>query len=442
MFILRGFLMRKWNKPTNRRRGVALIWVVITLLMLVGFAGLALDTGFILLVRNQLQNATDASALAGVRVVRDGAVDARLAAVGIGLANDAAKAPVQLAMNDANAADGDIVIGRYHRGDDLFTPTLDWPNAVKVVARRTDTSLGGPLPIIFGRVFGVDTVNLTTPAIAMIGGGTGGGIIALCPDCECSLRVNGTVSVDVDGAPIHVNSNAECAVCTSGSALIVDAPSLEVHPDGGVCTNGNPTIPDIVESPPIPDPLACLPPPTWSPANDLGTVELTGGETLNLVPGFYSGGISVNNGVCNLASGIYVLDGPGLYIRGGIFTAEEVMFYVTGTGVVDIAGNGETTVTPHQNGLYEGVSIFQARGPGGDFAENGQCGESRIIGTSLLDLQGTLYFPCAPLEVGGTGDGFGNQLIAWTMWIDGTGDLTIHYDGDEVAPGDSIFLVE
>ncbi len=76
------------------------------------------------------------------------------------------------------------------------------------------------------------------------------------------------------------------------------------------------------------------------------------------------------------------------------------------------------------------------------FDENGECGDSRIIGTSFLDLQGTLYFPCAELEVGGEGDGFGDQLIAWTMWIHGTGDLTINYDGDAVAPGIRVRLVE
>ena len=83
--------------------------------------------------------------------------------------------------------------------------------------------------------------------------------------------------------------------------------------------------------------------------------------------------------------------------------------------------------------VYEHVTIFQSRS---------NTNESRIIGTGLLDLQGTLYFPVSALEIGGTGDGFGNQLIAWQIWIHGTGDITINYDGAFPAAGNTVFLVE
>jgi hypothetical protein len=120
------------------------------------------------------------------------------------------------------------------------------------------------------------------------------------------------------------------------------------------------------------------------------------------------------------------------------------MLYIRGTGVVDIGGSGLTRITPPDPelytyddvGTYEGLTIFQAR------AGDGSCGDSRIIGTSLLDLQGTLYFPCAYLEIGGEGDGFGDQLIAWELWIHGTGDITLAYNGNFPAPGFRPYLVE
>ncbi|MCH8164258.1 MAG: hypothetical protein IH889_01480 [Planctomycetes bacterium] len=42
--------------------------------------------------------------------------------------------------------------------------------------------------------------------------------------------------------------------------------------------------------------------------------------------------------------------------------------------------------------------------------------------------------PVAPLELGGTGMSFGNQLIAWTYWVHGTGVFTINYDGSNQVP--------
>jgi hypothetical protein len=113
------------------------------------------------------------------------------------------------------------------------------------------------------------------------------------------------------------------------------------------------------------------------------------------------------------------------------------MFFVTGDGVVDLAGTGNIETTPiiydsndfcnsgfnypaGTDYIYEGVGIFQARDNFND---------ARIVGTSMLDLEGTLYFPENHLDLTGTGDGFGNQLIADTVEVSGTGDITIMYDG-------------
>ena len=82
---------------------------------------------------------------------------------------------------------------------------------------------------------------------------------------------------------------------------------------------------------------------------------------------------------------------------------------------------------------YEGISFFQARDNTND---------ARIVGTGLMDLDGTLYFPSNHLDLTGTGDGFGNQLIANTIEISGTGDITIMYDGRNRAAGTTSFLVE
>ncbi len=455
------------HKPANlkhRRRGVALIWVGISFLVLVGFVGLALDTGFVLFTSQQLQNAADASSLAAVALVQASVPDARNAAVTTALANFAAKTPVALDLNGGNGPDGEIVVGRFERLTQIFTPWTPeepTPNAVKVVARRTDAAHGAQ-PILFGPIFGVENANITTDAIAMVQGGTGAGLITLCPNCECSLQFNGNNTLVVDTTPeydgpgaIQVNADGvACPICASGSSLTVQADEINIVDDNPPCPNGNPTIDADInpDSPVIPDPLANVPPPPLV-LPDLGGIRNDEDPGIAIYPpGYYSEGIRLTSSetFVQLESGIYYLDNAsgdpqtGLYVNGGNLDASAgVMFYIAGVGegsgtgeaVVYLGGNGIITINPMPlgSGPYGGISIFQSR------TNNN---EATIIGTSNMFLDGTYYFPVAPLEIGGTGIALGNQLIAWTMWIHGTGEFTIAYDGSFPAPGAKVFLVE
>ena len=143
-----------------------------------------------------------------------------------------------------------------------------------------------------------------------------------------------------------------------------------------------------------------------------------------------------------LDSGVYSLDnvdeGPeaGLVINGGNFDASAgVMLHVVGDGIVDLGGNGTIIINPIEDeaDIYWGVSIFQSRT---------NYNEAQIIGTNDMFLNGTYYFPNNPVDIGGDGIAVGNQLIAWTLSLHGTGTYTINYDGRNPAPGYVVFLVE
>lgn len=434
----------KAKQRDRRRRSMVLAWVVLILFLMVAFVGVATDVGYLMFVAHQLQNAADAASLAAAQKVHLDVDQTRQADIDCALANEAAGAPVQCDANAANAPDGDIVIGRFNRDTGEFTPTLFAPKSVKVVARRTDTSLAAPVRLLFGSLFGIDTANVYRSAIATSEGGTGAGLIALDPDDSCSLTIQGSVFVDVNSGAMQVKSGDDDALCVIGSVADTNASEINVTGDERI-TGNNDNFDDILNTgqPPIPDPLADLPEPTWDPADDLGEVRVTdSGANITLRPGFYSGGIFANGGTITLDPGIYILDGAGLSISGNTtFIAEGVMFFITGTGFVDLRGTGIIRITPPDPDLYsypgvdtyEGISIFQARD---------NTNESTIIGTSLMELVGTLYFPAARLNLGGTGEGFGNQLIANTINIFGTGEITINYDGRNPAPGGDIFLVK
>lgn len=436
--------------PRRRDRGIALIWVAITFVVLLGLVGLALDTARVLLTAHELQNAADAAALAGVRLVRTNVEQARLAARTIAAANTAENVSVTVPDNPDNDETGRIVIGRFDRETLTFEATLTAPNAVKVIAGRT-SGQNGSLPLIFGPIFNVSTADIQRQAIAMVGGGTGAGLIALDPNDKGALTIDGTVTLDLDGGGMVVNSNDTQALITNGTPDI-QAPAINIYGDADNTTyqvyDGeiNPG------TPPTPDPLAYLTAPNWASMSNYGTISVTGSSstTVSLTPGYYPGGISMsnNNGQLNLAPGIYVLDGAGLNITGGNMNAYGVMFYIKGDGVVNLTGNGTVNITGIDPSLYsysagvevyEGISIFQDSPLGVKPANKT---DSKIVGTSLLNLGGTLYFRSNHLNLSGTSAGVGNQLIANTIKISGTGTITINYDGRNPAAGNRVYLVE
>jgi len=429
----------------RQRRGTALIWAVLVMLMIIGFVGLTIDTGLGYLVGHQLQDAADASSMAAAQKLGEELEVIQEAARTIGAENYASAETVLLKMNPGNTPDGDIVVGIYDRQEHIFIPSLKNPNAVKVVARRAEGSLGGSLPLIFGPIFGVNTIDLERTAIAMIGGGTGAGLIALHETDDWTFRLSGTITLDIttpDGeGAVQINSDSSRALKIDGgptliaSDINVYASSVSDPPDfdGDVNTS----------QPRVPDPLAELTPPadrTLSPtASDSA---ITGGEH-NLEPGYYPDGIAMTGGTVNLAPGIYVLDGEGLKVTGGDLSGDGVMLYIIDdipgqpTSQITLTGNGiiDLTPAPLDSGLYGGILLWQD-------ADN--TNTATVVGTdNFTGFEGTVYIPSAQLDVAGTSDNFGfNQLIVDKIWVHGSGTMTINYDGRFPAPGTAVFLVE
>lgn len=415
--------------------GAILVWTVMFILLIISLTGLGLDTGYVRLVAHQLQNIADVSSLAGAQRVRASITDARALARSVGLANKAAGVALDLNLNTANAADGDIVVGRFMRSTQTFTAQTNPVNAVKVTARRTSSSAGGAVSLVFGPSFGVSASQISRSAISMVQGGIGAGVIALDPAASCALDLRGTSgSLIVNDGVIVVNSSSSSAACHSGRPTL-EADELLVH--GGADSNFLNQVDfqgDLYTgADPVPDPLAALPAPYYNPSVNLGTVTVNGGATVNKGPGYYAGGFTVRNGTLNLSPGVYVLGGAGLTVNGGNLHALGVMFYLVGTGVANLTGNGVVTITPPDKTLYtypgtpditpysdNGVSFFQSRSN-----SNG----SRILGTTNFNIEGTLYFPAAQLEIGGTSNNIANALIANTIYAHGDGDLIINYDG-------------
>lgn len=437
--------MRIGHQP----KGIANIWAIMTLMVLVAFLGLALDASYAFLSAHQLQNTADAASLAGAQVVRKGQELAYQAAATIASCNSVAGDLLDLVENPDNGLSGDVVIGYYSRKDRTFTPSLWAPNAVKVNAKRTETSPNGQIPLLFGPIFGFEQVALHRAAIAMIGGGTGDpGIWVGSPDDKWTFRLSGTVTVDLrdlnsyEGYGVVQINSEDVRACKidGGPELLADAINCCAE------TLSDPPESDMfdvnLDSYYVPDPLADVPAPLesqWGPEQLYP--KITGGPHA-LSPGYYPDGIDMSGGDVTLAAGLYVLDGMGLNVTGGNLTTEDVMFYITDStpgdnkpSCVNLVGNGAVSIHPYQDMPWEGMTFFQAR-------DNPN--PAKIVGTDQFDaVDGTLYFPVAHVDISGTSDSFNiGRLLCDTLEISGTGTVTVEYEGDQDALGNTVFLVE
>lgn len=143
------------------KKGIAIVYVALMLVVLLGFVGLAIDLGYMYVAKGQLQNAADAAALAGASQLPN-TYNVTLEAKKFAASNKAAGDNVII-------TDSDISIGNWDYSrpeDDRFSTTITPYNAVKVVARRVvpgeSAANQGMVRVFFGKVFAL-----------LPGGGTG-----------------------------------------------------------------------------------------------------------------------------------------------------------------------------------------------------------------------------------------------------------------------------
>jgi hypothetical protein len=142
------------------RSGSTIVFFALGLTVMIGAVALAVDIGAARLVRAELQNVSDASAMAGAMRLDgtdEGLYDARVAAVDLAALNMAARETVVLDLNTANDADGDVVLGFWDSDAGVFTPSMDPELVDTVVVRAFHPDLA---TVFAGIAFGRDTIDV------------------------------------------------------------------------------------------------------------------------------------------------------------------------------------------------------------------------------------------------------------------------------------------
>ena len=169
--------------------GAVAVTVAILMFVLVGIAALAIDIGYLLVTRNELQNVADAAALAAASKLGDNyqnmspaeqlqydcgmpdwdfpCGDIVAVAQEVGLANRAGQVDIFIDPDD-------VFIGVWNWAPaspsvDPFTEQSAQPRAVRVIARR-DESANNPITTFLAGVLDVDEMSVSAVATASLGG--------------------------------------------------------------------------------------------------------------------------------------------------------------------------------------------------------------------------------------------------------------------------------
>lgn len=194
------------------RRGVILVWAAICLILVMAFLAFALDYGYLVLTKDELQSAADSAALSGARALQNGRDAAIAAAQSWASKNVAAGKPV------ATVASEDVQIGLWDDSNASFTAlaatSSTLPNAVRVTVRRT-SARGNALKLFFAPAIGTKAANLSATATSR------------ATTSRCGLII-GIPSVVMSGSAYTDSYNSENGPYSAGAA----------RQKGHVCTNG------------------------------------------------------------------------------------------------------------------------------------------------------------------------------------------------------------
>ena len=477
----------------DRQAGQVLMVFAGGLVTILVVAALVIDLGFTFMIRRAEQNAADAGAIAAARYIRTGigltpeptkmlqaaCFYAEQNGFFPGARNDVTACTV---ANDPNGTALDVWYppragsGQY-AGQDGY---------VEVVLSRDHRSF-------LAGIVGIQAIRVVSAAVAAYTNGDSNtsSLIALDPGNSCqALKTHGTGDITIHpvvggtlGGYIHVNStcgstppNGACANTGQGAFDIVGSGTVTAPATfvSGTCKANQPLFPGLTEGAvQIGDPLLELPPPafgqptpgaecgigtgifTTPTGSGAGGCRFSGSGTVNLAPGVYYGGWTIQNNVTLvLQPGIYVIAGGGVRlnaggsitsVQGGLGVPAPVMFFNTdnpvthtGQGNLDFTATSTLKLRAIASGPYRGILLWN------DGMGSNPTALVTLGGQVSLDIAGTVYNPKGLLTMEG-GSGVGStaaiQIIAWQVDVGGNANLDMPYDPNQLYRFESKGLV-
>lgn len=374
-----GFLQKFLAGLKTDQNGNALLLGAVTLPMLIGAAGLGLDTVQWTLTQRQMQRAADSSAIAGAFArLQNADVTAQ--------ANQSLTRDGMTNLGTAPVIENAPSIGAY-AGD---------TNAVRVVLETTQA-----LP--FSSFFMSSAPVISVEATATAASNGEFCVLALENTSAVGITLQGNAGVDL-GCGMATNSQASNAVVAGGSSIINASPVAAV---GGLQPSSNyapgtELLPNAIRQS---DPFASLPQPEPGTCSNELRVQPNQSRTISSSSsGRCFRGMNLS-GTVHFEPGVYYIDGGSFDVGAqAVVTGTGVTFILTSTtadtdpasiATTKINGGATMQLSAPSTGPYAGMLFYQdRRAPN----SNG----NRINGNSDSFFQGAFYFPSQGLEFNGT----------------------------------------
>jgi Flp pilus assembly protein TadG len=154
------------------KKGTVSVSVALLFFVFIAFAAFAIDVGYMMVRRNQLQNIADTAALAaagqlGANYPND-YIEALAYTPSPGpLLAEAQQVASATGVSGVTIGDADFQLGVWNPATHTFFPRGTQPSAVKVTAHK-DSTENGPFSTLLAGVLGIGTFNVSTTATASL----------------------------------------------------------------------------------------------------------------------------------------------------------------------------------------------------------------------------------------------------------------------------------
>jgi Flp pilus assembly protein TadG len=371
--------MKFWNDKGN-----IAVMAALCMPMIIGGAGLGVETGYWYYEQLKLQQAADAAAYAAALEQRAGA----------GVEEAEAKAE---AAAEANGFDDtrDTI--------DMVTPSTmetDETNSVDVELTRT-------LSRAFTALFSEDLIHIRARATAAYSTAANACVLALDKSASPAITFSGNSSATMEGCVVMSNSMGSGSILFDGNSDVT-APCIMTV--GGYTEKSNAEY-ELTQcgavstgQPPAADPYKEIDYPTA--CSTAGCAKTVSGPTLS--EGTYNG-LNINaNSTVHFNAGVYIINGGTFKINANAnVTGEDVTFVLLNGASVDFNGNAEIQLDAPTTGDYKGMLFMGSR-------TSTAGGMSNFNGNANSRLTGALYFPKEDITYNGnfSGNGGCTQIVA------------------------------
>src|SRR5579862_144431 len=450
-------------KLRNKQSGQVLVSAAVALIVMLGFAGLAMDMGLLRYERRLQQTAVDGAAVAGASNL--------IYNSGVLSGGQNAAAQNGFTDNNSGAGCGGGSVGCISVA--INNPPTLGPHSGD--AKYVEAIVTAVQPTYFMNIFGVSKETVVARAVAtnITGSSKQNCLITLGPPTASidGVNVQGSASINAPHCGIADDGNFD----TTGNGYTVTANTFAVTGKclGNDCSSPNATCTAAstcpsYSAPRTPDPLANGPTPITPPPQPAYSAscptanagppcdwQSSANQVVTIQPGSYTS-ISVGrNSVVTMAPGIYYIDGSlsgsiaGLNMDGtGTLKSQGylgganpcgadpstqiagVMIYFTNTSTMNkfVGGGGNnvpdlqlcpmnSTQPTNPNGTYTGILMYQD--------PNDTVGPY-IYGDNKSTFNGIMYFPSVQITLYGNSQFTSNgPLIADALSINGNPNVTL-----------------